>query len=296
MIQNDQEKRRNPTLWIYSNYSHTYQNTRKPYLCKMIQFYKYHGAGNDFIIFNCLNDSLDFTEDHIAYICDRHTGIGADGVMFLLKSEEYDFEMKYYNSDGKEGTMCGNGGRCMISFAYDMGIIKDEYRFIAVDGKHYGKILEINAKEKTVELQMTDVNMVNEQNGKYVIDTGSPHYLDFRENIENLDVYQEGRSIRYSEQFEEEGINVNFIESRENKLYVRTYERGVENETLACGTGVTAAAIAMSLKQKGKYSQYDIQTLGGDLHVRFQSSGKNRFTNIFLTGPATYVFTGALEL
>jgi len=262
----------------------------------MIQFYKYHGAGNDFIIFNCLNDGLDFTKDHIAYICDRHTGIGADGVMFLLKSEEYDFEMKYYNSDGKEGTMCGNGGRCMISFAYDMGIIKDEYRFIAVDGEHGGKILEINAKEKTVELQMTDVNMVDEQDGKYVIDTGSLHYLDFRENIENLDVYQEGRSIRYSEQFEEEGINVNFIESQENKLYVRTYERGVENETLACGTGVTAAAIAMSLKQKGKYSQYDIQTLGGDLHVRFQSNGKNKFTNIFLTGPATFVFTGALEL
>jgi len=261
----------------------------------MIQFYKYHGAGNDFIIFNCLEDSVELNKSQINQLCDRHKGIGADGMMLLLKSDKHDFEMKYYNSDGGEGTMCGNGGRCMISFAYDMGIIKDEYLFLAIDGLHKGRVLEVNDKEKIVELQMSDVENIIEQEGKYIIDTGSPHYLDFRNNIETIDVYNEGRNIRYSDQFSKDGINVNFVEVEENNLYVRTYERGVENETLACGTGVTAAAIAVSLMQNAKYSQYHIQTLGGDLSVRFEAIDKERFGNVYLIGPATYVFTGVVD-
>ncbi len=262
----------------------------------MIQFYKYHGAGNDFIIFNCLEEKIELSEIQISQLCDRHKGIGADGMMLLLDSLNHDFEMKYYNSDGKEGTMCGNGGRCIISFAYDMGMIQDKYQFITSDGLHEGRVIEINDKEKIVELQMSNVENVIEKDGRFVMDTGSPHYLDFRNNLQNIDVFSEGRSVRNSLSYIEEGINVNFVEAEENTLYVRTYERGVENETLACGTGVTAAAIAASIMQNGRYSQYEIQTKGGQLSVRFEALDKGRFENIYLTGPATYVYTGALDL
>lgn len=262
----------------------------------MIQFYKYHGAGNDFILFNAIENPVDFQEDFIEELCHRQFGIGADGLMILLPSNEYDFEMKYYNSNGQEGSMCGNGGRCLISFAYDMGIQNEIYTFKAIDGLHKGRILEITDKEKTVELEMIDVNNIQCIDQKYVLDTGSPHYIEFRENVKDIDVFAEGQGIRYSEVFEEEGINVNFVEVQEDKIFVRTYERGVENETLACGTGVTAAAIATSIQQQLKYKSYDIQTLGGNLQVKFESVDSKEFTNILLIGPAKYVFTGAIDL
>jgi len=269
---------------------------RKTYICDMIQFYKYHGAGNDFIMLNLLEESIVLTQRQIWQMCDRHKGIGADGLMLLLPSDKSDFEMKYYNSNGLEGSMCGNGGRCIVSFAYDMGIEMNEYEFIAVDGWHRARILEINDKEKTIELQMADVDMVATVNGRMVIDTGSPHYLDFRENVEDIDVYAEGKSIRYSDSFKESGVNVNFIETDANQLFVRTYERGVEDETLACGTGVTAAAIASSIRQNLKYKDFDIKTKGGELNVTFDSTDGQRFTNIYLRGPAEYVFTGAIDI
>jgi len=261
----------------------------------MMQFYKYHGAGNDFIIFNFLEKEIDISEEKRKQLCNRHTGIGADGVMYLLPSKKYHFEMKYFNADGKEGSMCGNGGRCMISFAYDMGLIEDNYNFYAVDGEHSGHILEINDKEKIIELQMADVSDVKEIKGQMILNTGSPHYVDFRDEISQMNVYEEGKIIRNSVSFKKEGINVNFVEIDGDRLKVRTYERGVENETLACGTGVTAAAIAASIKQNGKFQNYVIQTLGGKLRVRFRFGNDRKFSQIFLTGPASFVYTGVWE-
>ncbi|MCK5776461.1 MAG: diaminopimelate epimerase, partial [Bacteroidales bacterium] len=230
----------------------------------MIQFYKYHGAGNDFIMLNLLDEDVVLSQDHIKQLCDRHKGIGADGLMLLMASEEYDFEMKYYNSDGGEGSMCGNGGRCMVSFAYDMGLVQDDYEFMAVDGLHKAYIKEINGKQKQIKLQMSDVDRVATIDGKMVMDTGSPHYLDFRDKVKDINVFEEGKAIRYSDSFKENGVNVNFIESNGNQLYVRTYERGVEDETLACGTGATAAAIASCIRQKLQYKDFDIKTEGGE--------------------------------
>ncbi|NOR87603.1 MAG: diaminopimelate epimerase [Bacteroidales bacterium] len=261
----------------------------------MKPFYKYHGAGNDFIIFNSLKEDIELTESQIKHLCNRHKGIGADGLMLLLKSEKFDFEMKYYNSNGKEGSMCGNGGRCIISFAYDMGIKKERYSFLAVDGEHQGRILENQGSEKMIELQMSDVSEVQEVNGQYVIDTGSPHYLDFQDQVERIDVFKEGKRIRNSDSFVKEGINVNFIQENKNKLFVRTYERGVENETLACGTGVTAAAMAASIRQGFKYQDFDIETLGGQLNVRFKTNDGTHFHQVFLSGPATFVFQGSIQ-
>ena len=262
----------------------------------MIQFYKYHGAGNDFIMLNLLDEDVVLSQDHIKQLCDRHKGIGADGLMLLMASEETDFEMKYYNSDGAEGSMCGNGGRCMVSFAYDMGLVKDDYEFMAVDGLHKANIIEINGKQKQIKLQMSDVDRVAIIDGKMVMDTGSPHYLDFRDEVKDINVFEEGKAIRYSDSFKENGINVNFIESNGNQLYVRTYERGVEDETLACGTGVTAAAIASCLRQKLQYKDFEIKTKGGNLKVAFDTADGQKFTNIYLIGPAEFVYTGALDI
>lgn len=262
----------------------------------MIHFYKYHGTGNDFVIINMTRNSYSLSTEQIAFLCNRHKGIGADGLMMLMASEDYDFRMKYYNSDGKEGSMCGNGGRCMLAFAHDMGIIKDQYRFIAVDGEHEGRILKEGATEKLVELKMSDVNHVKALHDNFEINTGSPHYLDFRGEVEKLNVLEEGKSIRYSNTYKREGINVNFVEQKENQLFVRTYERGVENETLACGTGATAAAIAASIRQNLNHKNFDIKVLGGQLNVKFQTEDGNYFHSIYLTGPAVFVFEGAINI
>ncbi|NPD84499.1 diaminopimelate epimerase [Lentimicrobium sp. L6] len=262
----------------------------------MIHFYKYHGTGNDFVIINMTKNSFSLTTEQIAFICDRHKGIGADGLMMLLNSEDSDFRMKYYNSDGKEGSMCGNGGRCMLAFAYDMGITKEVYRFIAIDGNHEGRILKEHPTEKLVELKMSDVHETKSLNNNFEINTGSPHYLDFREEVEKLDVVEEGKAIRYSDAYQEEGINVNFVEQKKNQLYVRTYERGVENETLACGTGVTAAAIASSIRQNLIYKNFNIKVLGGQLNVKFETEDGNFFHSIYLTGPAVFVYEGHINI
>lgn len=261
----------------------------------MLKFYKYHGAGNDFILFDTRESEIDLKLDEIVFLCDRHKGIGADGLMLLQHSDKYDFEMKYYNSDGLESTMCGNGGRCIVSFAFDVGIQKAEYKFMAIDGIHEAKILQLSRTEKIIELGMIDVESVIQDND-FIINTGSPHHLSFLDDIKNLNVFEEGQKIRYSQKFRSEGINVNFVEEHENKLFVRTYERGVENETLACGTGVTASAIASSIRQGLKFSEFQIQTLGGELKVHFDILSPTHFTNVKLTGPAAYVFQGEIEL
>ncbi len=259
-------------------------------------FYKYHGAGNDFIVLNCMETPVELSQQQIAQLCHRQKGIGADGLMMLLPSQNHDFEMRYFNSDGNEGSMCGNGGRCIISFAHDMGIVKNHYEFMAVDGLHSGKILAHSGFEKTIELKMADVLVPQKNLNNFQIDTGSPHFVSFFDQIEQVDMVNEGRKIRYSPEFQEKGINVNFVVENGNQLFVRTYERGVENETLACGTGVTASAIASAIRQLLQYKSFDIKTLGGELNVRFETTDGIHFTQVFLTGPAAFVFQGQIEI
>jgi len=262
----------------------------------MEHFYKYHGTGNDFILFNQMEHKFELSQKQIAFLCNRNKGIGADGLMMLLPSKEYDFIMKYYNSDGKEGSMCGNGGRCILSFAYDMGIKREDYQFIASDGVHEGRILQKKGNEKMIEIKMNDVSNIKVNKSFTEMNTGSPHYIKFDDHTKDLDVFKLGLRIRNSKKYLEEGINVNFLQYNKQKLFVRTYERGVENETLACGTGVTAAAIAACIKQDLKYKSFQIQTLGGNLKVKFKTTNGKDFSHIFLTGPAEFVFEGRIEI
>lgn len=261
----------------------------------MINFYKYHGAGNDFILIDGTVKVPELSSQQIKSLCDRNFGIGADGVMYLLKSDDYDFEMKYFNSDGLEGSMCGNGGRCITSFAFDRGIKKPKFRFLATDGEHFAEILQSKGNIKLIRLQMQDVDHIEEIDDHLVLDTGSPHHLTFCKSISGKNIYAAGKAIRYSEKFKEKGINANFIEQKGNHLFVRTYERGVENETLACGTGVTASAIGAYLKNPVKFESYQIQTLGGNLKVSFKEDNLH-FSHIFLEGPAEFVFKGNIKL
>lgn len=261
----------------------------------MTHFFKYHGAGNDFILIDGREIPPELTSQQIKSLCDRNFGIGADGLMYLLEADDYDFEMKYFNSNGLEGSMCGNGGRCIVSFAFDQGIKKSSFKFIASDGEHFAEILKSKGNIKVIRLQMQDVHEIKEINNHLVLDTGSPHHLTFCKSISDKNIFEAGKAIRYSENFKKEGINANFIEQKGNHLFVRTYERGVENETLACGTGVTAAAIGAYLKSSEKYTKYQIQTLGGALKVSFQED-KQSFTEIFLEGPAEYVFKGSVQI
>ncbi len=256
----------------------------------LIRFSKYQGTGNDFVIIDNRFNTVALSTEQIHHLCDRRFGIGADGLMLLQEKPGYDFEMKYYNADGKEGSMCGNGGRCMVQFAHDKGIHRSDYFFIAVDGPHEAKI----ALNGWVHLKMKDVNAIEANNGDTVLDTGSPHYIRPTENLRTLNVFEEGRKIRYNDRFAEKGINVNFIEPKDNGIFVRTYERGVEDETYSCGTGVTAAALTVA-KQIG-YNRIDITTLGGKLAVEYTKASEQSFHSIWLCGPATFVFEGQIEI
>ncbi len=258
-----------------------------------IAFKKYQGTGNDFIIIdNYHADPISLTQAQIKKMCNRHFGIGADGLMLLNKKEGYDFEMLYYNADGNESSMCGNGGRCLVKFAHDSGIHKSSYRFIATDGPHEAEI----DLDGTVNLKMQDVNKVEYHTNYAILNTGSPHFVKFAQDVENIDVMESGRGIRYSDDFEKEGINVNFVETlSEDKIYVRTYERGVEDETLSCGTGVTAAALLSAHNENG-FNTVDVKTPGGNLSVEFNKEDDGHFTDIWLCGPAAFVFKGEMEI
>lgn len=256
------------------------------------QFYKYQGAGNDFIVIDNRELLIDKNDTKtIKKLCDRRFGIGADGLMLLQSKQGYDFEMVYFNSDGKEGTMCGNGGRCIVAFAYFLGIIKAKTKFWAIDGEHLADVLQ----DDYINLKMGDVTGVENNGEYYFLNTGSPHYVQFVTGIEELDVFNVGRSIRYNERFKEEGTNVNFVEEINNRLMVRTYERGVENETLACGTGITACAIAASYHSEKIKDEYEIKAMGGDLKVRFKKVD-DMFKDIWLEGPAVQVFSGMVSI
>jgi diaminopimelate epimerase len=260
-----------------------------------IQFYKYQGAGNDFILVDNRKNSVNHHNVQlIAHLCDRRFGIGGDGIMFLQDKPGYDFEMVYYNADGQPSSMCGNGGRCIVAFAKFLGIIKTETDFLAVDGPHHARISESG---DWVSLQMIDVDTITKDADAYVLNTGSPHYVAFADDLEHKDVYAEGHAIRNNETYHANGINVNFVEPDGNGSYfVRTFERGVEDETFACGTGVTAVALAMAKhnNQTGTI-ETPIKVLGGDLNIRFNYDG-HVFTHIFLEGPAIQVFEGEVDI
>jgi len=258
-----------------------------------IEFQKYQGTGNDFVIMDNRDKAYDsLTKEQVKFLCDRRFGIGGDGLMLLNLHPNYDFEMKYYNSDGRESSMCGNGGRCLIKFAYDKGIHKSTYKFLAIDGDHEGSI----DTDGTVALKMNDVDDVRYDHGNYILDTGSPHFVNLTTDVMHLDVYKKGREIRYSKEFEKDGINVNFVEQMDeaDKIIVRTYERGVEDETFSCGTGVTAAALVCFHNDSG-FNRVEVRTKGGLLSVEFDKTG-NSYTDIWLNGPALKVFEGKIEI
>ena len=255
-----------------------------------IRFFKYQGTGNDFVFIDNRSGVFDKT-DHklIAKLCHRKFGIGADGIVLVENSIEYDFEMVYFNPDGSQ-SFCGNASRCAVDFASYLNIINDQATFKAIDGVHTAYI-----KSGLIHLKMNDVNSIKYFDEDLFIHTGSPHYIKFVDNVENENVIEEGRKIRNSESFITEGTNVNFAElMNSNQVYVRTYERGVEDETLSCGTGVTAVALAVSLKNFE--SPVKIKTPGGDLQVSFRKTGENNFENVYLIGPAKMVFKGEIEV
>ncbi len=258
----------------------------------MINFYKYHGAGNDFILIDNISGELNNLSDYkIQKFCHRNFGIGADGLMVLKHHKKFDFEMEYYNSDGSGGTMCGNGGRCIVAFAKKLGIINSYTKFIASDGVHEAFIDENNI----VKLKMSDVNELIKLKNGYTSYTGSPHYIRFEDNIKNIDVYSEGKKIRNSPTYKEEGINVNFVKIEDkNTISIRTFERGVENETLACGTGSVAAALCFANINNDTSGEYVIKARGGTLKVSFEFTN-NIFTNIWLEGPTAFVFEGNID-
>jgi len=257
-----------------------------------IEFYKYQGTGNDFIILdNRLGNFTQLTSVEIAFLCDRRFGIGADGLMLLQLKDGYDFEMVYYNADGAEGSMCGNGGRCLVAFAKRMNVIDKTAGFLATDGFHEAAVKE----NDWVELKMKDVDEIEKAADHSILNTGSPHYIKWDNDVEKTDVFTEGRRIRNSTPFRTNGINVNFVKVHSTHLNVRTYERGVEAETLSCGTGVTAAAIAASDQRIGPQEKR-VVTPGGELNVKFVKHSDTSFADIWLCGPAKFVFSGLIEL
>ena len=254
--------------------------------------YKYQGTGNDFIIVDNREQHTQLTTEQIKGLCDRRFGIGADGFMLLELAPQVDFKMVYYNSDGNESSMCGNGGRCIVAFAKKLGVISNSAKFLAIDGLHDAEI-----QEDQVSLKMNDVKNIEIGADYYFLNTGSPHYIKFVTNINTLNVFEEGKKIRYNTRFFEEGTNVNFIEMQQDELMVRTYERGVEDETLSCGTGVTAAALVACLANTSTTkNSCSIKTLGGHLNVKFDKVLDSTFYNIWLEGPAMFVFKTDIEI
>jgi diaminopimelate epimerase len=258
-----------------------------------LPFYKYQGTGNDFVIVDNRTGIFDRKDTQlVARLCDRKFGIGADGLMLLESAKGYDYAMVYYNADGNESTLCGNGGRCLAAFARDLGLVQDTARFMAIDGDHEAILSELNGAHY-ISLKMIDVAEVEVAEDYLFLNTGSPHYVKLVDAVENYDVHNEGKKIRYNERFiKTGGTNVNFVTPQDGGIFVRTYERGVEGETLSCGTGVTACALAATMKGWVATENYcAINTLGGRLNVKFEKLGTT-FKNIWLEGPAAFVFKG----
>jgi len=260
-----------------------------------LSVHKYHGAGNDFILLDQTGSPHALSTKSIAFLCDRHFGIGADGLIIIRKKRGWDFAMQYFNSDGKEGSMCGNGGRCAAAFAGRLGLVTKDVKFYAIDGGHEARIKKSRGDTTVVALRMQDVKGYQKRGDAFLINTGSPHHVRFLENIRKLDVYSLGREVRYSGPFKKEGTNVDFVEVYSGGLWVRTYERGVEAETLSCGTGVTAATLALAIKNGLNAGTTKVYTRGGILLVSFKKV-KDTFRDIWLEGPAAFVFSGEINI
>ncbi|MBK6478668.1 MAG: diaminopimelate epimerase [Saprospiraceae bacterium] len=261
-----------------------------PYALK-IPFYKYHGAGNDFVIIDNRSGEYDMIKDPhtIAALCHRRFGIGADGFMLIELGDQVDFTMVYHNADGGLGSLCGNGGRCIVALAHRLGIAKLHTRFKASDGIHEAKIISGDY----IELKMSPVTVINLYGDHAVLDTGSPHYVQIVDGLEHYPVFDHGSRIRYGADFPQ-GINVNFIEPKEDDLFIRTYERGVEDETWACGTGATASALAyVEMVKKYDLHSIHLHAKGGPLKVKFNRLGPGHFEDIWLCGGAQYIFEGS---
>lgn len=260
-----------------------------------MRFSKYQGTGNDFILVNGETETVDPSDaSKIRKWCDRKFGIGADGFILIRHHPDCDFEMLFFNNDGQQGSLCGNGGRCAVKFAREEGYFEgEECTFMAFDGVHQARL-----QAGQVALRMADVSRTEPAKGRVVLNTGSPHYVVLVEDLSDIDVVEAGRAIRYSTEFSKEGINVNFVETEEpDLLKMATYERGVEDETLSCGTGAVASAIGHYLLSGSSSLQeqnLEILTRGGKLKVRFTPFGSG-YKNIWLTGPAVKVFSGILE-
>ncbi len=260
-----------------------------------IKFYKYQGTGNDFIIIDDRDKIFDSNNQQlIEHLCDRRFGIGADGLILLQQHNSANFYMQYFNSDGRESSMCGNGGRCIAQFAKDLNVVKGFATFYAIDGIHTATY-----QNNLVSLQMKDLDEVEKRiNNVFVLNTGSPHYVQFLDcDVDTIDLLVEAKKIRYNSEFAKAGINVNFVSIQNNILKVRTYERGVEDETFSCGTGVTAAAIAYKLfvKNNINHLEVELKTKGGNLSVSYMFN-ENKYTQVFLKGPAIFVFSGEIEI
>jgi diaminopimelate epimerase len=254
-----------------------------------IEFFKYQGTGNDFVMID--NRDLQFpkVKEAIKKLCDRRFGIGGDGLILLENDATTDFKMVYYNSDGNESTMCGNGGRCLVAFAHFLDIFEDQTTFTAIDGLHEAEI-----HNGIIKLKMIDVHSIKNIDADFELNTGSPHCVKFVETVEDYQIYENGKKIRNSASYYQDGINVNFVEQiSENEIFIRTYERGVEDETFSCGTGATASALVF-LKDKNQFS-VKVKVLGGNLKVYAEQSGET-FKNIWLEGPAKQVFKGKINL
>lgn len=257
----------------------------------IIQFKKYQGTGNDFVMLDNREGKYStLSKSQINFLCNRRFGIGADGLILLQNLENYSFEMVYFNSDGAKSSMCGNGGRCIAQFAHELGLPGHTYSFLAIDGAHEAEVGEV------VRLKMGDVAQVDRKGNDYFADTGSPHYVQFAKNIMETDLVKIAKKIRYSEEYAEKGTNVNLVEILgEDKLQMRTYERGVEDETFSCGTGVTAAAIVSHAAGNLKTNHVEVETKGGNLTLSFEEH-EGAYSNIWLSGPATFVFDGLITL
>lgn len=259
----------------------------------MTSFYKFHGTGNDFIMFDGVNHTVRISPEKIAELCHRQFGIGADGLIILNSKAGFDFEMVYFNADGSPATMCGNGARCAAAFASFLGITGAQAVFSAGDGPHISTLIKINENQWQVEISMRDVDIPSDFGEVTEINTGTPHFVKIVPDVSEIDTITEGRKIRYSDKFRESGINVDWLSIGDKLIKVRTYERGVENETLSCGTGVTASAMIATLTT-GKTS-WDIETPGGRLSVNLKKE-KTRFIEVKLKGPAEMVFKGEIDL
>lgn len=255
-----------------------------------LQFFKYQGTGNDFVMIDNRSGAFPKSTELIKKLCDRRFGIGGDGLILLENDVATDFKMVYYNSDGNQSSMCGNGGRCLVAFAKKLQIFDKETTFIAVDGLHHSTINQ----DGTISLQMKNVDDILVKQDYVFMNTGSPHHVQMVEDVKNFSVKEMGSQIRYSDLYGNEGSNVNFVQQiNQDTFTVRTYERGVEDETLSCGTGVTAVSIAMFVTGKTASKQVNLNVEGGSLKVNFQEEN-GKFTNVFLTGPAILEFSGSV--